>query len=345
MSVRGLSFHSVKGGVGKSTLATVAALQCARSKPNQRVYLVDMDLTGTSLADVLPIIAPSWPESALSRALIETPPSGFHSLDQTRERIRARNMAASEPDWSMADLYVPFLNDYLLHVPSNDGSGNDAAVDSICWRFEDGMENLRVLPSSAVPGDLRRIVPVIFDEQHGAFLEARLESLLSNLVVANNGLDFTVVIDVPPTIPGLSRSVMSLGLRLGADHKEPLALRGGVPDALRGVHVSWTLHLVTSPDPQDLLATERWLSLVLPEERARFRVVVNRHPWISAPDEQRVRLAESLGLLPTGPTHDPLASLGGFEPFIENALFVAADAKFEFFRRRLVPAVTLDFEL
>lgn len=350
MNLRGLSFHSVKGGVGKSTLATMAAVQCARERPDQTVYLIDMDLTGTSLADVLPLQAPRWLDGAslTHRVLESVAPDDFDTVDGSRIRVDARAQELREHRHDApGDLRVPFLNDFLLHEPTDYAHPTDVRLEALCWKPEakpPDLLNLRIIPSSAIPGDLDRIVPVIFDEQHAALLEARLETLIAMIVERHKPDDVTIVVDVPPTIPGLSRSVISLGLRLSASVKQPLARKGDVPEAFDGVNVNWTVHLVTSPDPQDLRATERWLTLVQEEERPRFRLVVNRHLWGSVPEEVQTALAVELGLTSSDAfSADPSRSLGGFEPYLTNALFFAADQQFTFFQKRAMPTVHLNF--
>lgn len=342
MNLRVLSFHSVKGGVGKSTLATLAALQAARRHPARRVYLIDMDLTGTSLADVLPLLAPNWETSVLLPAQLEHAPTKTLDLKSSRELIALRTTEMNPRAGTAANLYVPFLNDFFLHQPSDDLQNRDVDVRSICWKFENGPPNLNVIPSSAIPGDLERIIPVIFDEQHAAFLEARLEVLLSRLIDVDVGTDVTVIVDVPPTIPGLSRSVMSLGLRLSQPRKQPLAANASIPQPLYGTSVAWTINLVTSPDPQDLRATQRWLTLILRDERSKFRLVVNRHKWSTAPDELRNSLSQALGLAPSADA-DPLDAMGGFGPFLDSVLSINDESDFEFFRRKQIPDRELDF--
>lgn len=349
MRLRGLSFHSVKGGVGKSTLATIAAIQSAREHPGRPVYLIDMDLTGTSLADVLPLRAPRWegrpsitPQLLESQAPIgfDTPEDSRTRVDQRDQELRARRHDRPE------DLFVPLLNDFLMHDPSEYDPSRDVRVDALCWQLDPGLPNLHVMPSSAIPGDLDRIVPVIFDEQHGALLEARFEALLAKIAdrtAAERTSGATVVVDVPPTIPGLSRSVISLGLRLSREEKQPLSVKGGVPHELEGAAIDWTAHLVASPDLQDLRATERWLGLVLEEERSCFRFVINRHKWVGAADERLTQLRQALGLARTdAPSADPLRALNHFEPYLEGALFVPFNSAMEFFRSRTVPESKLD---
>ncbi len=109
------SFHSVKGGVGKSTLSTFTACALAYEHPEAQVFLVDMDLTGTSLADVLPLEAPRWegvgPDEPLD--LLQRP-DGFCSRLDSRKRMKTRGLSPSD---STVATGVPFLNDYLLFAP------------------------------------------------------------------------------------------------------------------------------------------------------------------------------------------------------------------------------------
>jgi hypothetical protein len=278
-SLRCYSFHSVKGGVGKSTLSVLTALGLAQR--GDQVTLVDMDLTGTSLADVLALEAPSWADEGPLLPLTK-PPTGFHSYEDTRVLMEDRDELAREaqetdPNDARAQAArgVSFLNDFLLFATPDWEEQQDMPIESVLWRLRDMPDaNLRVLPSSALPVDLERIIPVVFDENHSGFLENRLEFLL-NALVPDEG-EAVVVMDTPPTIPGLSRAVLSLALRLSRPEKQPLSVQGGMPERLREAPVRWTAFLVGSMDHQDLRAANRWLSLVRDEERAQIRFLVNR---------------------------------------------------------------------
>lgn len=266
--LRCLSVHSVKGGVGKSTVATLAALALARRAPDTPVYLIDMDLTGTSLADVLPLEAPRWLKAG---GLPDPPtaPTGFWGQAESRALADRRDQEGT-PD-------VPFLNDYLLFATPDWYAEADMPPAAVCWRLVNGPENLRVVPSSALPADLEQTLPVIFDEQHSAYLEGRLERFLAGLCQEHSG-EVVVVFDVPPTIPGLSRAVLSLGLRLGGARKQPLAEGGYIPEPLVERDVRARALMLTTLDLQDFRAMDRWMARVLPEEEALFQVVVNRVP-------------------------------------------------------------------
>lgn len=271
------SFHSVKGGVGKSTLAVAHALSIAqkRAHTGERVYLLDLDLTGTSLADVLPLRAPRWKDvDPLTLGdTVRAPDDGYHSHAETEERVRQRD---EQFDDFVNDgpAQVAFLNDFLLFQSPDREGGIDMALDAMCWRLEGAPDNLRVIPSSALPRDLERILPVIFDEYHSGFIEARLEQLLAALI-PDEGESYLVV-DVPPTIPGLSRVVLSLAMRLARSKKMELSEDGGTPSKLLAADLDWRCHLVVSEDIQDVRAASRWLVRLREDERDYVRLVVNR---------------------------------------------------------------------
>lgn len=297
--LRCYSFHSVKGGVGKSTLSVVTAVALADAHPNARVYLVDMDLTGTSLADALPLEAPRWdgigPQDPID---LRQSSGGFLEGNDTRLRIEERGAANAE----RAPVGVPFLNDHLLFTPPRWEADKDVPPRAVSWRLVQGPENLCVLPSSALPRDLARALPVIYDEEHAAFLEGRLEYLLTALL--DEGGDVFVVFDTPPTIPGLSRSVLSLALRLAREPKASLSADGFMPQALREAPVTWDALLVATQDYQDIRAAARWLDLVSPADPDVLRLVVNR---VTGNAEQRRALhmdalRDSANPLALGPT-------------------------------------------
>lgn len=266
------SFHSVKGGVGKSTLSVLTAVALAEAHPEARVYLVDMDLTGTSLADVLPLEAPHWdgvgPKDPIA---LLAPPSGFLAASETSPRIESRGEAErGEPE----AIGVPFLNDFLLFKTPSWDEESDVPIDAIAWKLAQGPENLRVLPSSALPRDLEQALPVIYDEEHAAFLEGRLEYLLAAMLQAHD--EAFVVFDTPPTIPGLSNSVLSLAFRLCAEPKKSLSEDGFMPARLEDAGVDFHAFIVATPDYQDVRAARRWLDRVRDEENDVVQFVVNR---------------------------------------------------------------------
>ena len=330
--LRGMSFHSVKGGVGKSTLATVAAFQHAMRRPDDSVVLIDMDLTGTSLAEALCLCAPRWSQSTVvTREVLEAQsPDGFCDREETLRRIQERDESQAN-DATQRDYRVPFLNDFLLHTPTDRRNPRDVRVDSLLWQMSAKHSNFRVLPSSSIPWDLELIAPVIFDEQHSGFLEARLEALLALLLewhqTSSRTGDIVVVIDAPSSFVGLSRSVMSIGLRLTSSEKQELSDDGGMPSSLKNSEVKWRIFTITTADQQDLHAAVRWFLLAGDDERRVFRVVINRvHRTIAllAPGEI------------TGPEASPIMDLivvpeaiDGFFACDNEALQITAMANFQ----------------
>ncbi len=272
------SFHSVKGGVGKSTLATLTALHLARSHPDARVWLLDLDLTGTSLADGLPLMAPRWEGDECSLPLKQLP-TGFYSVAESLARIRLRQQEGSREKPCAG---APFLNDWLLHAagPAGSEEPKELPVEWVAWAM-DGVDNLRVIPSSALPNDLLVTIPVVFDEEYTAFFEARLEHLLCEILTGQwSEKEHLIVLDVPPTIPGLSRAVLGLALRLSRPPEERISLSvldRYIPPPLDEIaEIEWRACLVASLDRQDIRALRRWLELVKAEEQGVVRVVLNR---------------------------------------------------------------------
>lgn len=252
--LRCVSVHSVKGGVGKSSIAYLLARRYAER--GDQTLLVDMDLTGTSLADVLPLRAPVGCD--LNRA-----PTAWRSVSESRRSVEEER--ASQDGWGPA--FVPFLNDYLL------ATGQDVHPMAVVW--ESDVPGLLVAPSSALPRDLVAILPVIYDEPNAGFLESRIEWFLDQ-VIARTEIRH-VVFDSPPTIPGLSRALLSLAMRLpNRVHLAPSESLDSPPRLFaEDTTVRWAPLLLVSPDHQDLRAADRWLNNRGQDEVERILVVVN----------------------------------------------------------------------
>ncbi|MBI4819043.1 MAG: P-loop NTPase [Deltaproteobacteria bacterium] len=275
--VRVASFHSVKGGVGKSTLAVLAAAQLARASETQRVWLVDLDLTGTSLADVLPLEAPDL--AGTSRAFDLRAPDwsgAYLSVEETRARIDERENEPRPDSYDRANA-VPFLNDYFMFATPT--SSHDVPIRHFEWRLHAGPPNLSVLPSSALPVDLDHTVPLVYDEDHSAFIEARLEWMLDDIIgTTPESNEISLVFDTPPSIPGLSRAVLSLAFRLSRGRKVALAEDDFIPPKLENAEVVWSVFFVSTPDTQDLRAAARWLGRIPEENKDIVTVLLNRFP-------------------------------------------------------------------
>jgi cellulose biosynthesis protein BcsQ len=111
-SVRVHCFFSVKGGVGKSTLAL--ALAQLLSRP-ERCVVLDLDLTGSSLSEGLSLQAPEIAVRGDGSMDLDAPPTGSYlGVDGSRAARDARKRAAPGL-W----LPPPYMNDALRY------EGND----------------------------------------------------------------------------------------------------------------------------------------------------------------------------------------------------------------------------
>lgn len=268
MKLHGTSFHSVKGGVGRTRLSSEAASQAAWDNPTQPVYLIDTDFLGTSRADGMDVCAPRWSNLPEVRdQTLVSPPDGFFTATETRDLIEKRFRDGCPP------LHVPFLNDFIMFATLDWDEETDVHIDSICWRFEHGPENLRLIPSSTLPYDVNRMMPLLNDEDHAAFIEGRLEYLLAAILKRHPEQEPHVIFDCSRGIHGVSKSVLSMGLRLSHSPKQSLAEDGGMPLAVSDAEIAWTPFFVMGPDLQDKVATARWLSLAQGTERNRIKTV------------------------------------------------------------------------
>lgn len=250
--LRVASFHSLKGGVGKSTLAAATAWTWASERPSVPVYLVDLDLVGAGLVDGLALEAPWW-EGAVD---ITRRPDGRH--------------VARTP--GLFDGCVPrtaFVNDLLLHMPKDWSAPLDASVDAsvehVSWRPAYGPSNLRVLPAATDPIAMQRITPVLDDEHRSGFLESRLEWLLES-ALEGGAEDVRVVIDNSAGMHGYTRAALGLCVRLGSTPKRALSSDGAMPHRLQQAEVTARGFLVTTSDARSSRATERLARLRLLNE-------------------------------------------------------------------------------
>lgn len=259
MKLVATSFHSVKGGVGRTTLALNNAIHAADKHPDQPVYLIDVDVCGTSLVDEKDLCAPRWGDKPISmKTLYSTAPNGFWSAAESKARIDKRNKK---------DLSVTFVNDWFLFQTPNWDEETDVLLPGLCWKLDGAPVNLKVIPHSPMPADVMDIQALLNDEDHAAFMEGRLEYLLSAILEEHP--DPVVVFDCPQGMHGLARSVMSLGLRLGKSPKDSLADDGGMPFALEDAEVDWTINFVKG---QDTRCLDRWLE-VAGADRNRIQVI------------------------------------------------------------------------
>ena len=258
------AFASTKGGVGKSTLAVTLARLLANhyAKP---VLIVDCDLTGTSLADGLGLLAPQvagWNDGKLNLSL---PPTSATPHDlKTTQRLRDRRK--NRPD-SHEPAFVPFLNDALDFRPVQ--GGPDCRIDALLWQSE-ADPLLRLLPSSPLARDVELAIAWLFNREEPWAWVRRLAWVVDRALELIPDVS-NVVFDLPPGLFGFSALVLTL---LGyINRKETLPV--DFPKWNETFSCNVNPFLVTTPDRNDLYAAVDALGPLL-FEVPELLPVVNR---------------------------------------------------------------------
>lgn len=241
-------FASVKGGVGKSTLAVLATKLLAER--GRHPVLLDSDVLGSSLADGLGICAPVIAHGDTGPDYRAPPTGQWHSLVETRQLRDARRLSLEERGNSEnAALSPPFLNDALLFEAAS--VQTDCRVDAMLWRHSP-RGNDRYFPSSPVRFDGMRIAPYITgNDLH--FSWVRRTAWIIDALISNNREITDVIVDLPPGTWALSHEALVLAGKI----EQPLP--SGYPQWQD--EIAWTAvpTIVTTPDRNDrLLAMEYW---------------------------------------------------------------------------------------
>lgn len=249
-------FASIKGGVGKSTLAvTCARLLAARGRP---CVVIDMDFTGTSLADGLDLRPPLLDEHLTPPSDQERGVSVWLSAEETAYRRTLRRDARH----GGAGRFLPYLNDLMTrHVPQEEAY----PIERFFWRGDD--DGVRYLPSSPLRADVEVAADWLIDSdgsyiQHIAWMLDRVQRAVPDLR--------DVVVDLPPGTVGFSHEVLALA--------STLDLRRSLPEGYPPWEPSrdaWEVHasLVTSEDRNDYrpaLDYVAYRAAALPSLRALF---------------------------------------------------------------------------
>lgn len=267
-------FASVKGGVGKSTLAvTCARLLAARGRP---CVVLDMDFTGTSLADGLDLCAPAVDGNPGVRIDQGGPPEGrLLSVDETRRRRDRRR----DDDREGVQRYLPYLNDLMTLF---DPIAPDYPIDWFLWRSEPD-DGVLYMPSSPLRVDVSVARNWLHYEEKGAYIQ-HVAWMIDRLLRLHTEVR-DVVIDLPPGTTGFSRDIFALASTL--DLRKPAV--EGYPD-WSGTAWGVRAFLVTSEDRNDYRPALDYLaqiagtlpSLVVLFNRAdqsmeRLRALVKEH--------------------------------------------------------------------
>jgi hypothetical protein len=273
------SFCSVKGGVGKSTLAVACAQHLAAS--GRVPVLIDADLTGTSLADGLNLIAP---RVALGEGgtmdLSQVLRAGFHTSSETRAlRSARRGTAQREPAPP-----PPYLNDVLVYDP-------EIRAEAALWRAAQP-DGVLYMPSSALDDDVNAALHWLHGPRPFEWVQ-RFTWLLDGLLcVLPTVTDF--VIDLPPGVWGFTHELMVLISTLSASKPLPAEY----PDWSR---LRWHVNpfLVLTSDSNGLLPSLEYFARTLLRV-PNLRPLLNRRT--EAAESVRTRARRLLG--------PPLSDLG-----------------------------------
>ncbi|MBK9262627.1 MAG: P-loop NTPase [Polyangiaceae bacterium] len=277
MNDRRVHFHvfcSVKGGVGKSTLAVaMAKLLAARGRVP---VLIDVDLTGSSLADGLALCAPKMTECVDGSMDLDAPPTGaFLSHAETVNKRHARKL------WMLEEPPAPpYLNDALLYqvrVPHR-----DCRVDAMLWSHE-RPDGVLYLPSSPLRKDVEDSSMLLHGNEHFKWVRRAAWVLEALLSLRKDITD--VVLDMPPGMVGFTHQIIGYLDMLAAGE----ALTEDFPDlTVPGILASVQIFLLTTPDWNALLPTlEDVASAAMYYPALHLRPIVNRTNFTALSDIQR----------------------------------------------------------
>ncbi|MBI4954098.1 MAG: ParA family protein [Myxococcales bacterium] len=288
MSSRLLTLHtfaSVKGGVGKSTLAIACAkLLAAPRDAGRHPVLIDCDQTGTSLADGLRLLPPVLARSPDGAPVLEAPPTGEHHRPSPDEPERpAWRAAFSGRGRARQPFDPPFLNDVMHQSVDSEGT---LRVDAMLWRHEQD-DGVRYLPSSPLDTDLADALRWIEGEHDGWGEWAQRLAWGIDRLIRHDSAVTDVILDLPPGVWGIGHEVHALANTLAHGHSLP----AGYPEGWNTDELRWRVNpfLVTSPDRQALLSALDYLGFCLrpvPGFRG-LRPLVNR--TTEAPEHIRRR--------------------------------------------------------
>lgn len=270
-----ITIHSQKGGVGKTLIGLYLARRLAQNLDgwkSERTVFIDADLTGTSVAEALPLLAPKEDGDR-------------HTIQTTRQLLKEISASKANRNYLPQPLSrrLRFLNDILLCPPemyrctlNRKGNSNDFSRHLLLWTVDRGvldehmheggkgrpgeldLDRLRVIPSSGLPRHVAQCVPHIYKEGVTEYLERRLAEIVYSLWTepweADGPFD-SVVIDTSPMLRGISRVVLNLHERL-KDTESRHKMRSALSVHGKAIFVS-------SADAQDVVDLGRALDELL----------------------------------------------------------------------------------
>lgn len=257
--MRALGLHvfcSVKGGVGKSTLAVVTGKLLASL--GRVPVVVDLDMLGASLADGLSLRAPRV-ETRDGLLNLEAPPSGeWASVAETRDLRDERKSWMERRGAGVETLTSApppvFLNDAFFYpVPM---PGHDCCIGAFLWHHE-REDGVGYLPSSPLREDARRSAPFSLGAAGGFAWVRRLAWILDALLEQRRDVT-DIVIDLPPGTWGFAHEILVFSGTLGR-HKH---LPSGYPRWHETLNVRVNPFIVTSRDRSDHVLALEYLASV-----------------------------------------------------------------------------------
>ncbi len=252
-------FCSVKGGVGKSSLAITTAKLLAAT--GRGIALVDCDLSGTSLADGLRLCAPDVTLDEEGAVELRAEPTGkFHNVEETRRRRSKRRTALqSGEDWLARMHPPPYLNDalnfaYGMMVEPIDMDERRARMDTLHWRHEHD-DGILYFPSSSLYDDVKPTMEWFLDKpfDFAYALSVCLDGLAKRVPTLTD-----MVLDLPPGIWGFPHEALVIAHLLQT--KKPFAPT--FPQWHKG-DTEWQarVFMVTSQDPNDYIPALEYIAL------------------------------------------------------------------------------------
>lgn len=281
------AFASVKGGVGKSSLAIACGKLLAAS--GRRPMVVDCDLTGTSFADGMKLLAPKAPLASNGTLEWDRPSTGqFHSVEETAKLRRQRRDTPLLRGSMIAHVPPPYLNDLLRQIDmiiEEQRPTDFLHFDGALWRHlePDGVEYLPSSPFIPHIHEGSGWMMVKDDEVKHYLWVKRLAWVIHFVLLARPDLT-DIVIDLPPNIAGLAHEVLALLYHI----ERGKTLVEGFPPWQRGdMTFGSNAFLVLSPDRNDWLpGLEYWL-------RNQHRVPSLR-PLVNRVNEPREDIVERM---------------------------------------------------
>lgn len=259
------AFSSVKGGVGKSTLAVACAKLLAQEYGT--CVLIDADMTGTSLADGLRLKAPKLQLHSDGTLDLEAARGDeFYAPEDVRQKRELRR-ARSDEEAASRKLPPVYFNDALLY--QHDDVNHECNIAAMFWRHE-REDRIFYLPSSSVRSDVVISMGWLYSPEYELRWQRRVAWLIDEMAKRLPELRH-VIIDLPPGVFGFTTAILGLC----ADIADDFPLPDGWPNWIES-EFQWRTNpcLVVSEDENDLRAALEFYRFV--NSRVELRLVVNR---------------------------------------------------------------------